>query len=247
MRLLANGAPDQDFGADGRITLDFEGTHTYDVATAVAIDRKQRIVIAGSADRYFTARLGIVRLLQDGSFDSAFGNDGVSVVGDDEGLLHDDALKLAADGKILVAGERTVNPQTDMMVARLLDDGSPDASFGAQGIATVALAPEGTAWQSRAHGLDEQSDGKIVLAGWARDPGNNNFLAAARIESDGGADPNFGSAGFSTFDLAESPDAYHVLNSITLSAGRILAAGATDDTADLLIRLQSDLIFTDSF
>lgn len=246
LRLLPNGSADPDFGIDGRITFNTEGGYTYDIATGVAIDNQQRIVVAGSLDRYFTADLGILRLLPDGSFDDTFGNHGLTVVdGGDMASFSSRAFRLARDGKILVAGDRTVNSQTDMMVARLLDDGSLDATFGAQGIAIVAFAPQGVAWRSSAHGLDEQSDGKVVLAGWASAPDSNGVLAVARTDANGNADPTFGSAGFSTFDLAETPDADHALDAIALSGGRILAAGTA--TTDLLIRLQNDLIFADSF
>lgn len=246
LRLLSDGSPDPDFGIDGRITFNTDGGYTYDLAAGVAVDSRQRIVVAGSLDRYFTADLGVLRLLPDGSFDDTFGNDGLAVIDSgDLASLSSRALRLARDGKILVAGDRTVNSQTDMMVARLLDDGSLDATFGAQGIATVAFAPQGVAWQSGARGLDEQSDGKVVLAGWVREPDNNGVLAVARIDANGNADPTFGDAGFSTFDLAETPDADHTLDAIALSGGRILAAGTA--ATDLLIRLQNDLIFADSF
>ena len=247
VRLLTNGSPDPDFGTNGRITIGFEGTGTYDFAAAVVIDREQRIVIAGSADRYLDGRLGVVRLLQDGSFDGSFANNGMAVIGDDSYLLHGAALKLAHDGKILVAGDRTASPRIDMMVARLLDDGSLDTSFGMQGVATVASAT--TAWRSIAHGLDEQSNGKIVIAGWAGDPDNNDFLAVARIDSDGSTDTAFGNAGFSAFALPESPGEYHSASAMALSAGRILVAGTSGymNYNDLIARLQNDLIFADAF
>lgn len=251
VRFLPDGSPDPDFGINGRITINFAGTHTYDAATAVSLDRQQRIVIGGTADRYFIASAAVVRLLQDGSFDATFGNGGVAIASDDAGLLDVNALKLERDGNIVVAGNRSVNQYTDMMIARFLDDGSLDTAFGTQGIATAAFAPEGVAWRSNAFGVDEQSDGKYVLAGWAIDPDNDTSLVAARVDSDGSVDATFGSTGFSTFASGTPSSAYRDLNAIALSGGRILAAGTAYDDADnpgdLLIRLQNDLIFTDSF
>ncbi len=108
------------------------------------------------------------------------------------------------DGKILVAGKATgLNGNLDFAVARLLADLSGlDTTFGSAGAQTVAfdLGGPGGNDNDQCAAVRLQSDGKIVLAGFAptstspqTSPGSE--IAIARLNSDGARDLTFGTTG----------------------------------------------------
>ena len=151
-RLRANGAPDPDFGGgDGRITV---GAGSL---SAVFVQADRKIVVAGNAGG--SAMMTVTRLRTDGSPDTTFDGDGTATI--DFGSLADvanDAV-LQGDGKIVVAGF-TQQSVSGPAIARLNANGSPDATFGAAGKATVDF---GVATFGNAVAL--QPNGRIVIAG----------------------------------------------------------------------------------
>ncbi|MBK7047913.1 MAG: hypothetical protein IPH48_15700 [bacterium] len=70
-----------------------------------------------------------------------------------------------------------------------MPDGSPDPSFGTNGVVIAKQLEEG---ESTA--LLRQTDGKLIAVGWLADA-NNYHLAAARFDANGQIDPAFGSNG----------------------------------------------------
>jgi uncharacterized delta-60 repeat protein len=220
--------------------------------SAVAIDAQARIVVAGTSDRYLDAGMGVVRLLGNGQFDDTFGSNGVVVAGiDAEHVAYGYALHLEGNGSVVVGGLRRGAKDLTVAAARLLDDGSIDATFGTQGVATIPYAQAGVEWNPQTYAMARQSDGKYVLAGSVVDPDGKQFTLLARIDAEGQLDPTFADAGTAVFDFVGSADAIQYFSAMTLSAGRVLAAGGfgnpNDGVRDMLVRLQSDLIFLDGF
>jgi uncharacterized delta-60 repeat protein len=161
-RLRANGAPDPDFGADGRVTL---GTGS---ASAVLVQPDRRIVVAGNAAG--SAAMTVTRLMPDGSPDTTFDADGTATIDFAPGSADaaDDAV-LQGDGRIVVAGSKQTGG--DIAVARLNADGSPDATFGAAGKATVDFGTP-----TFGHAVALQANGRIVVAG--QRTGGDDFAVA---------------------------------------------------------------------
>ena len=161
-RLRANGELDPNFGGDGRVTLPGGGS-----ASAVLVQPDRRIVVAGNASG--SAMMTVTRLTPNGSLDTTFDGDGTATI--DFGSLADlanDAV-LQPDGRIVVAGYTQADE--DVAVARLNADGSPDATFGAAGKATVDF---GFATFGNAVAL--QPNGRIVVAG--QRTGGDDFAVA---------------------------------------------------------------------
>jgi uncharacterized delta-60 repeat protein len=74
---------------------------------------------------------------------------------------------------------------------RLLSAGALDPTFGSGGLVTSALASS-----ADTKGMAIQSDGKIVVTGWAADPSTNHRdFMAARYNLDGSLDTTFGNGG----------------------------------------------------
>jgi uncharacterized delta-60 repeat protein len=162
-RLRANGVLDPDFGGgDGRVTLPGGGS-----ADVVLVQQDRKIVLAGNAAG--NQAMTIWRLKPNGLPDTTFDGDGMTTI--DFGSLADfahDAV-LQPDGKIVLAGY--TQSDEDVLVARLNSDGSPDATFGAAGRATVDF---GVATFGFAVAL--QANGRIVVAG--ERTGANDFAVA---------------------------------------------------------------------
>lgn len=76
--------PDLRFGKDGIVSLDWDspmaGGDNPD-RTCIAVDAQDRILVVSRADSWNRARLGVARLLPDGSFDRSFDKDGRMQVG----------------------------------------------------------------------------------------------------------------------------------------------------------------------
>ena len=163
-RLRASGTLDPDFGVNGRVTLPGGG-----IARAVLVQPDRQIVVAGNASG--SAMMTVTRLHPNGSSDITFDGDGTATI--DFGSLADLAggAVLQPDGKIVVAG--STQDDEDVAIARLNANGSPDATFGAAGKATVDF---GSATFGYAVAL--QPNGRIVVAG-QRTAGND--FAVARL------------------------------------------------------------------
>ena len=163
-RLRANGELDPNFGGgDGRVTLPGGGS-----ASAVLVQPDRRIVVAGNASG--SAMMTVTRLMPSGSLDTTFDGDGTATI--DFGSLADlanDAVR-QPDGRIVVAGYTQADE--DVAVARLNADGSPDATFGTAGKATVdfGFATFGNAVALQAERTDRRrrpEDGRRRLRGGA--------------------------------------------------------------------------------
>ncbi len=161
-RLRPNGTLDPDFDGDGRVTLPGGG-----IARAVLVQPDRKIVVAGNASGSQT--MTVTRLQPNGSLDTMFDGDGTATI--DFGPTSDlaNAAVLQPDGKIVVAGYTQADE--DVAVARLNADGSPDATFGAAGKATVDF---GFATFGNAVAL--QANGRIVVAG--QRTGGDDFAVA---------------------------------------------------------------------
>jgi len=162
-RLRANGNLDPDFAGDGRLTLPGGGS-----LRAVLVQPNGRIVVAGNVGG--SAAMTVMRLRSDGSPDTTFDGDGTATI--DVGFGADTAndAVLQRDGKIVVAGSMAA-VAGDFAVARLTPDGSPDATFGSAGKATVDFGPA-----AFGNAVALQPNGRIVVAG--QRTGNDDFAVA---------------------------------------------------------------------
>jgi uncharacterized delta-60 repeat protein len=164
-RLRATGTLDPDFDGDGRVTLPGGGS-----ASAVLVQPDRNIVVAGNA--MGSGVMTVTRLTPTGALDPTFGAGGTASI--DFGSLADLAAgaALQPNGKIVVAGYTQASE--DVAVARLNANGSPDATFGVAGKATVEF---GVATFGQAVAL--QSNGRIVVAG--QKTGGDDFAVARLI------------------------------------------------------------------
>jgi uncharacterized delta-60 repeat protein len=188
-RYNPDGTLDSSFDTDGKVTLPGAGD---DFAQAIAMQPDGKILVGGSQDQ----QLLVVRFESDGSLDSTFGTGGEAVpFPNTSGAVT--GLAVLPDGRILAGGYRYSGsgPHTDLEVARLNDDGSPDVTFGPDADGRV-FADLNAGSDDYAFGMAVQSDGAIVLAGQSSSGSAEYNFAVARFTSGGALDPTFGTNGF---------------------------------------------------
>ena len=179
-RYNPDGTLDAGFDADGLLTTSFgiHGAHAY----AIAQQADAKLVLAGSYWNGLDLDFALARYNLDGSLDSGFGSNGRVYLPIGAGHDGAQALAIAADGKILVAGYSG----SDAVLVRLNADGSLDTGFGHLGIASAALGAQ----SSNATGVAVQADGRILLAG-TRSNGNTIDFSLLRFNVDGSLDTSF--------------------------------------------------------
>jgi uncharacterized delta-60 repeat protein len=136
-----------------------------------------RIVLAAG---YGTSPIWIYRLLANGSVDTAFGQQGVVEFALAE-YHTDPKVRLQPDGKVVVM---TLH-QGNVVLYRLLADGTPDTAFGTQGRAAAALSsyiPAGD--------VAVQEDGRILVAALT-----SSAVECMRFTTTGQVDETYGNLG----------------------------------------------------
>ena len=164
VRFNQNGGVDASFGTGGTVINKF-GSYA-NIAAEIQLQADGKLVAAGvvCGDAACAGGEGVIlRYTATGALDASFDGDGsvfVKIPGSTSVAAA--SLAIQPDGKIVVAGE-SVSPatQSDAFAARYNEDGTPDATFGANGIVTADVNNS----QQTASAVALQRDGKIVIAG----------------------------------------------------------------------------------
>lgn len=192
------------------------------VARALARQSDGKLVLAGWTPPESSATSSDViveRRLADLSIDTTFAGGRVTL--DIGALDRAYAIAVAADGKIVVAGETraTANADEDVLLLRLLPSGALDVTFGNGGRVITALGA-GSADKGRAVALD--ASGRILLAG-STTLGPDQDVLLLRYDANGALDPTFGKGGVVAPEAAGTDAA----NDLRLAPdGRIVIAGS---------------------
>ncbi len=207
-RVTSNGALDEKFGEGGVVILDFGAD---DYLTQLAVDPKGRLFAVGMNT---AGALELSRLLTDGSPDLTFNGSGRRVI--DFGCYYDASAAIQLDEKILVGTTVGDAGVSDFLLARLNPDGTLDAGFGTDGIATGDL----TGTDDYLTCVTLQPDGKILAVGWA---GFYPDFLVQRYHPDGSVDQGFGPGGWIHTDFVGDQDRARV--AVIQPDGRFVLAG----------------------
>ncbi len=198
-RLNTDGSFDTTFDDDGKLSTTFNGEGL--LARSLNLQTDGKIVVAGYTSRSTGNAALIVRYNSNGSLDTTFDDDGFAFP---QIALHQTVIssaKIQPDGKIVVGGYSSeTSGDFDFTAARINSNGSLDVTFDADGIVKT---PIGNA-DDRANSLNIQTDGKIVLSGYATD--SSQDIALTRYNTDGSLDPAFDNDGISTIKTGNSSD-----------------------------------------
>jgi uncharacterized delta-60 repeat protein len=173
-RLRRSGALDLTFGSGGKRVVDLEGTD--ESVYGVALQPDGKLVLAGGSD----ARVAVVRLNPNGSFNSTFSGDGRKRFSWGA-FSRASAVLVLPGGKIVLAGFS--GPEGgNIQAARLSGSGALDPGFGTGGIAAVDFGGDDFGLA-----LARQADGRLLIAGRSSAAG----AVVARLRANGALDPDF--------------------------------------------------------
>lgn len=230
---FSSGVADDRFGINGKVTTKMGPG--YDRGEMVQLDTLGRLVVAGVVDADGQSDIGIVRYLKGGGLDTKFAERGKFILnlGGVEKVF---GLALDVNGKIVVAGY-TVQKKTkgDFFVVRLSPEGELDRSFGKAGVASHDFKGH-----EEAHFLKIQKNQKIIVAGFRKKAGRQQFLLA-RFEPNGSLDASFHNDGYLLSNFSSKDRVFGLdlqPNHKIVVAGSIQQSRTRDDCA--VVRYHED-------
>jgi uncharacterized delta-60 repeat protein len=202
LQLNPDGTPDLDFGTNGQVVLELGEGSEYAHSAARQTDGK--IVISGAKEdaNFYNAPV-VVRVNENGTLDSAFGSDGLTML---EAVFFDNELNASVvlpNGNIAVAGhfDRGLNAgggtDFDILLFQLTPDGVLNEAFGDGGITLVA--PSGLNIDD-AFGLASDSEGRLLVCGWMTLGDFSTDGVLLRFLPNGSLDTSFSSNGWLSVD-----------------------------------------------
>ncbi len=215
------------YGQDGTLDTGFDGDGiaeeaTIDEGVALAIQSDGKIVVVGSQYNSDTD-IAVVRFNTDGSLDTGFGTNGITVINLGTSGTSDDLpvdVVLQSDGKIVIAVKKGDNSGRKIIaVVRLTTNGSLDTSFGTNGVATTSISAN----EDLAEGIAIDGNGKIIVAG-TTDNGSDYDIFVVRFNTDGTLDTSFDNDGKVTKDISAGSD--NAKDVIIQSDNKIIVAGS---------------------
>ncbi len=229
-RYNSDGSLDAGFGSGGKVITSLAangGRDSIYAMTLQTVGGEARIVAAGGEGDFTVARY-----LANGTLDAGFGAAGTgkvtALMGSTIGAAR--AVRVTPDGKLVIAGHAS----HDFALVRLDAGGKLDSSFGlAPTPGKVVTAVQTSNWDE-AQGLAIESDGKLVVAGWAYEANSSagNF-AVVRYQPDGALDTSFGGTGIVLTPVAQGTradqaSAVLLQTDERIPAVRVLAAGSAN-------------------
>jgi uncharacterized delta-60 repeat protein len=210
------GTLDVTFNGTGKVVYDKDNIDLYQ---DVKVQPDGKIIAAGTyMTPTYSAGIEVTRYMPDGTFDPTFGTGGHY---DYFGMTESGAYKCLIDtnGKILICGYTTDYTLWTMLLIRLNADGTPDPSFGANGIVTQDIGNG----EDVAYAMALQEDGKILVAGYSQDLNYLNAPVVVRFTDAGLLDNTFGTGGVATVPVTESDNDFSAVS--VQPDGKIMAAG----------------------
>lgn len=215
-RYNTNGSLDTSFGTSGFVR---RHNSSDDKIYSIALLSDGDIVAVGNTVGGGNLDLAILRFdVATNSWDTGFDGDGLRTIANANDDIALD-VKIDSNGKILLGGLTTPSSR-DFILARLnANNGTNDATFNGGNV----LVQQINGFDEEIHALTLQSDGKIVVAGYANTGANGNDFVLARYSNTGVPDATFDFDGKQITTFSSSSD---VANGVAIqSDGKILASG----------------------
>lgn len=214
----AQMALDPAFGIGGMVVTSFG--QRCEIAYNMVLQPDGKIIVLGNFDPepgVYDSDLMLARFNSDGTVDSTFGTNGLTLV-DVNGDEHAFDAVVQADGSIVVAGASYNVPGQDKLVMRFTSNGVLDPSFGNGGVVLI----DDSFQFEHLRGVALQTDERIVVVGGGFD-GDYPTMYMARLNTDGSLDSTFSGDGKLEFQLAEVN--CFAMDVALQSDGRIVCAG----------------------
>lgn len=226
-RFNSNGTLDNSFGTNGVATIKLAPNYYTDFFN-LSLNSAGKIIVAGTGQfgqQINGLNIFLARYNNDGSTDSSFGKNGITVTGSKANTEEAVGLYVLANDKILLCANASSNDEPfrfDAGVLKYNADGSLDNSFGNKGFSRISF----TDVFPTLNDITVQQDGKIIVAGVLVNASRS--LVLARLQPNGQRDNSFGKNGIVVTHVRGT---FSEANAVKLqSDGKILAAG--DITSD---------------
>jgi uncharacterized delta-60 repeat protein len=174
------------------------------VATAVAVQKDGKIVVAGYSYADGVARFAVARCTADGILDSSFSSDGKQLTSIGNNGAFATAIALQADGKIVMGGYAGgYGTRHNFAVVRYNANGRRDVTFSDDGKQLTAIGM----YDDVANAVAIQADGKILLTGRTQISAGVPALqaiATVRYNTNGSLDTAFNGTGIVTTAVGTS-------------------------------------------
>jgi uncharacterized delta-60 repeat protein len=203
IKLNANGTRSTGFGTNGVATVN--ATDSYDPTyTHIEIQADGKLLVGGNPYRYTNLtglnNFVLIRINANGTLDNTYGTNGKLEL--DAGPAPEDdfgSMELQPDGKVVVCG----TGQNDLQflytyTLRITPNGTLDASYGTNGYQYLNASANGFGSVGR---IALQPDGKVLIAGFAKNTSGNYDITAVRLTSSGVPDGSFGAGGLAAYRL----------------------------------------------
>ncbi len=192
-----------------------------DEGTKAALQSDNKIVVVGYSVGV-NEDFAVVRYNSDCNLDSSFGAGGKVTTPIGAGNEQAIGVAIQPDGKIVAVGFTFTGARKEFAVVRYNTNGSLDTSFNGTGIVTTNINNVG----DDARAVAIQSDGKIVVAGWADVVLNaQSRFAVVRYDAAGGLDTSFNGTGIVTTTFGNDAQGHDVA---IQSDGKIVVVGDVD-------------------
>ena len=215
-RLSGAGTLDPGFGGDGRASFEI-GTGSEQINDLLVLPGGG-VLAAGVAENAQDPKFSLVKLTGSGRLDTTFGvgDDGVSTFDVAAGPDAANALTIAADGDLLLAG--STGNQGDWAVVATRPNGVPDHTYGDQGRVVLRLA----------HAFEEATDivawgARALVVG--RIHGTGDDIGVVRLKQRGALDTTFSGNGIVRIDVSGTTDAASA--AALQTNGKLVVAGQT--------------------
>ncbi len=169
---------------------------------------------------------------QTGAWETTFGESGKVLIPTLGSASNDQAVTGAVqpDGRIVLAARSEDADGSRTVLLRFLADGSPDMSFGDNGVVVHDLSP--TVEFPRSLVIDGQ--GRYVVGGYLHDDqfGTDRNMFIARFLPDGSLDPSFAGSGLIERDINSTPLHEEAREVLVQPDGKLLLCGYTGPTEE---------------
>jgi uncharacterized delta-60 repeat protein len=222
------GDLDEKFADRGKAVFDYPKAK-FSEAKSVSLDHQGRILMAG----YIQRETGpdycdfiILRLSESGRADDQFGTHG-RVVANYPGAHNEMPCLVSVNtaGMIIAAGTEDVNSNHSLLLStRFNPSGTPDGTFGENGIKAAEFPPE---IKFSISDVTMDAAGHLIAIGWINLMGEKK-VAMARFTPFGKLDSDFGTAGLVVSNVSETKSERAAAVMVD-AKGRILVAGETGE------------------
>jgi uncharacterized delta-60 repeat protein len=204
-----SGVLDPSFADGGIMTWDASGNHENCHGIAVQPDGKILLGFTYTSSIDNNLDMAVGRINEDGSIDSTFATNGIYHLDNPTGSDFVFHLELMEDGSMIaVGGYASEEYDQDFVLLKLKSDGSPDISFGENGLAIHKVDTK----EDYARDIEFNELGQIIVSGISYSSTEWEIRhALCRFSEDGQIDSTFGTNGALTWNYGETYNETHSL------------------------------------